>query len=68
MVAVAACAALYLWRHPAGLSLRYSTLMGLAFAVALLATRALALERKYEVRSLSLFRNLKSIVPEIFEV
>ena len=51
LVAVSVCAALYLWNHPAGLSLRFGTLMGLAFGLTLLVVRACTLELQYKVLS-----------------
>ncbi len=48
-IAASVCAGLYVGTHPAGLSLRYATCLALAFGVSLIAARAVALERSYEV-------------------
>ena len=53
LLALTFCAMLYIWRHPAGLSLRYGTLMGVVFGLTLLIARMLALERQYAVRPIN---------------
>ena len=43
------CAGVYACTHPAGVSIRYAACMALLFATMLVAARAVALERCYEV-------------------
>ena len=50
LLAVSVCVTLYMWRHPAGLSLRYGTLLGVIFGVTLVAARMVVLEREFSVR------------------
>lgn len=50
-VAVLLCAGVYAYSHPAGVSVRYAACIALLFGATLLAARAIALERSYEVRA-----------------